>query len=143
VTGVQTCALPIWWEWIDLTNVLHDDSNLAKAIFVPISNVKEDKNKKGLYHITIDPAKAKDADIGDGMIFLAVFSFDYEKTRGDILNKVIAQAYPCNWGSNFLIPWGGLFNSNHAQKTLTYKPRVTIYSSNPYGGGTTTTHVIY
>ncbi|GBR75579.1 hypothetical protein NO2_0239 [Candidatus Termititenax persephonae] len=131
----------MWWEWIDPTNVLHDDSNFAKAIFVPISNVKEDKNKKGLYHITIEPAKAKDADIGDGMIFLAFFSFDYEKTRGDILNKVIAQDYPCNWGSNFLIPFGGLFNTNHAAKTLTYKPKITTYSSGPYGG--TTTHVIY
>jgi hypothetical protein len=133
----------MWWEWIDLTNVIHDDSNLAKAIYVPIDKVEQDKNKKGIYYLHLDLEKAKDADIGNGIIFLGLFNFDNPKEKKDVFAKVIAQDYPCNWGSNFIIPWGGLFNDNHAQKTLAYKQKITTYTTGVYGGYHSTTTVLY
>ncbi|MDR1113513.1 MAG: hypothetical protein LBL50_00270, partial [Candidatus Margulisbacteria bacterium] len=104
-----------WYEWLDPTNILHDDSNVAKIVYVPLTATNTE-NLKTL-HYSLNTAKAIDADLGSGLIpFFGLFNFNTPKTPEIALAKALDKGYPNNWGSNFIIPLGGIFNGNHSVK---------------------------
>ncbi|MDR1323304.1 MAG: hypothetical protein LBK68_02585 [Candidatus Margulisbacteria bacterium] len=110
-----------WYEWLDPTNILHDDSNVAKIVYMPLIATNTE-NLKTL-HYSLNTAEAIEADLGSGLIpFFGLFNFNTSKTPEIALAKVFDKGYPNNWGSNFIIPFGGIFNENHSEKIAGQRP---------------------
>jgi hypothetical protein len=110
-----------WYEWLDPTNILHDDSNVAKIVYVPLIATNTENLK--ILHYGFDTAGAIDADLGSGLMPLfGLFNFNTPKTPEIALAKALEKGYPNNWGSNFIIPLGGIFNENHSAKISGQRP---------------------
>jgi hypothetical protein len=110
-----------WYEWLDPTNILHDDSNVAKLVYVPLS-VTNTENFKTL-HYSLNIGEAIEADVGNSLILcFGLFNFNAPKTPETALAKALNKGYPNNWGSNFIIPLGGVFNKNHSVKIAGQRP---------------------
>jgi hypothetical protein len=104
-----------WYEWLDPTNILHDDSNEAKLVYVPLTATNTE-NLKTL-HYSLNTAEAIEADLGSGLIsFFGLFNFNTPKTPETALAKTLDKGYLNNWGSNYMIPLSGIFNESHSTK---------------------------